>query len=81
MPTIALWRGMRRWGAVRIVDGLVALPFSAKTRERMEGLAEEAWDAGAEAGVWLARPGLVAVDRELTGRMTAAPWLPSIQPS
>ncbi|MHB8324715.1 MAG: Chromate resistance protein ChrB [Candidatus Dormibacteria bacterium] len=70
MPRIALWCQLPRVGALQIVE--VALPASPKTRERMEWLAEEAREAGGWASVWLARPGLIALERDLAGRMAAA---------
>ena len=53
---------------------MVALPASPKTRERMEWLAEEAREVGGWAGVWLARPGLIALERKLAGRMAASEY-------
>ena len=34
-PRITLWRKLRRLGVVQIVDGVVALPASADTREQL----------------------------------------------
>src|SRR3954470_6216916 len=56
-PRIALWRALRRLGVGQIVDGLVALPADARTREQLEWLAEAVTQAGGEASVWLAQPG------------------------
>ena len=56
-PRIALWRALRRLGAVQVLDGLVALPADSRTREQLEWLADEVLEAGGEASVWLARPG------------------------
>ena len=52
-PRIALWRKLRRLGVVQLVDGLVALPADARTKEQLEWLAEEVLDAGGEATVWV----------------------------
>ena len=71
-PRIALWRKLRRLGAVQLVDGLVALPASARTREQLEWLADEVVDAGGEAWVWVARAGSQAQERALLARMAAA---------
>lgn len=71
-PRIALWRALRRLGAVQLLDGLVALPADSRTREQMEWLADEALEAGGEASVWLARPGSAAHERALTMRMQEA---------
>jgi len=71
-PRIAVWRKLRRLGAVQVVDGLVALPMSARTREQLEWLADEVVDAGGEAWTWLARSGSVEQDDVLVGQLTDA---------
>jgi hypothetical protein len=71
-PRIAVWRKLRRLGVVQLVDGLVALPADARTKEQLEWLAEEVLDAGGEATVWVGRPGLAADERRLASRMAAA---------
>jgi len=70
-PRIALWRGLRRLGAVQLLDGLVALPADARTREQLEWLADDVIRAGGEASVWLAQPGSGAHERALAARMQA----------
>jgi len=71
-PRITVWRKLRRLGAVQVLDGLVALPADARTREQLEWLAEEVLDAGGEATVWLARLGSAAQERALAARMAEA---------
>jgi hypothetical protein len=71
-PRIAVWRKLRRLGVVQVVDGLVALPADARTREQLEWLADEVLDAGGEASVWLGRLGSGAQERALAGRMAEA---------
>lgn len=71
-PRIALWRRLKRLGAVQLLDGLVALPADAKTREQLEWAAEEVVDAGGDASIWTARPGTVAEERALAARMAQA---------
>src|SRR5438552_11956734 len=68
-PRIALWRRLRRLGVVQLVDGLVALPADARTKEQLEWLADEVIDAGGEATIWVGRPGSVADERRTTRRM------------
>jgi hypothetical protein len=70
-PRIAVWRKLKRLGVAQISDGLVALPADARTREQLEWIAEEVTEAGGTAGVWLARPGTPAQERELTATMAA----------
>ncbi len=68
-PRIALWRKLRRLGVVQLVDGLVALPADANTKEQVEWLADEILEAGGEAMVWLGRPGSASEERLLASRM------------
>jgi hypothetical protein len=58
-PRIALWRRLKRLGVVQLLDGLVALPADAKTREQLE------W-----ATLWIGRPGTAAEERSLAVRMS-----------
>ena len=71
-PRIALWRKLRRLGAVQVLDGLVALPLDARTREQLEWAADEVVEAGGEATVWLARAASAAQERDLVTRMAEA---------
>ncbi|KWX10764.1 chromate resistance protein, partial [Carbonactinospora thermoautotrophica] len=48
-PRIAIWRRLKRLGVAQIVDGLVALPADAYTREQMEWVAEQVVEAGGTA--------------------------------
>ncbi len=70
-PRIALWRALRRVGAVQMLDGLVALPADSRTREQLEWLADTVLEAGGEATVWLAQPASAAQERALAERMQA----------
>ena len=70
-PRIALWRKLRRLGAVQLQDGLIALPLDARTREQLEWLAEEVTDAGGQAAIWLAEPATAAQERALAQQMAA----------
>ena len=56
-PRIAVWRKLRKLGAVQLVDGLVALPADAATIEAFDWLADEVVDAGGESWTFQARPG------------------------
>ena len=69
-PRITLWRKLRRLGVVQIVDGVVALPASADTREQLEWLAEDVVGAGGEATIWLSEPATAAQHRALARAMT-----------
>ena len=71
-PRTTLWRRLRRLGVAQLSDGLVALPADARTREALEWLAEDVLAADGTAGLWLARPGTPAQERELAQAMAAA---------
>ena len=71
-PRIAVWRRLRRLGALQLVDGLVALPLDPTTRESLEWVADEIEQAGGEATVWLAEPAASTDERALTRRMADA---------
>ena len=71
-PRAALWRALRRLGALQIVDGLVALPAVERTQERLGWLADEVLEAGGEATVWVATLASPAQERDLHARMREA---------
>jgi hypothetical protein len=71
-PRSALWRKLRRLGAVQVLDGLAALPLDARNREQLEWLADEAVEAGGEATIWVGELGSAAQERELAARMAEA---------
>ncbi|HYL52794.1 MAG TPA: Chromate resistance protein ChrB [Acidimicrobiia bacterium] len=68
-PRIRVWRKLRRLGVVQLVDGLVALPASAKNREQFDWLADEILEAGGEAWTWSATPGSKEQQRTLAARL------------
>jgi hypothetical protein len=67
-PRIALWRRLRRLGAVQIGDGVAALPLDDRAREQFDWLADDVEQAGGEAIVWLAKPSTKAEQRLLERR-------------
>jgi hypothetical protein len=71
-PRIAVWRKLKRLGVAQVVDGLVALPLDARTKEQLEWLGDEIVDAGGEATIWTARLGSVRQERDLASRMAEA---------
>ncbi len=71
-PRTALWRKLRRLGAVQVLDGLAALPLDARNREQLEWLAEEVGEAGGEATIWVGELTSAAQERELATRMAEA---------
>src|SRR5881628_2356064 len=71
-PRSALWRKLRRLGAVQVLDGLAALPLDARNREQLEWLADEVVEAGGDATVWIAQTATAAQERALVARMADA---------
>jgi Protein ChrB, N-terminal len=71
-PRIAVWRRLRRIGAVQIVDGLVALPRDGRTQEQLEWLADQIAEADGEAAIWFASTASAAQERNLAERMAAS---------
>ena len=64
-PRIAVWRKLRRLGAVQLLDGLVGLPSDARTKEHLEWIADDVVAAGGEANLWIGRPATKAQQRAL----------------
>src|SRR5215218_8098082 len=71
-PRITVWRKLRRLGVVQILDGLVALPLDARTREQLEWIADEVIEAGGESSLWIAEASTTRVEREVVGEIAAA---------
>ncbi len=71
-PRIAVWRKLRRLGAVPLVDGLVALPADPTTIEAFDWVAEAVLEAGGEAWTWRAKPGSKGQNAELVERINDA---------
>jgi Protein ChrB, N-terminal len=71
-PRIAVWRKLRKLGALQLVDGFVALPVDPATVEAFDWLADEVIEAGGEAWTWRARPGSKQQQTALRDRVSAA---------
>jgi hypothetical protein len=71
-PRIAVWRKLRRLGALQLVDGLVGLPADAASVEAFDWLADEILEAGGEAWTWTARPGSKQQGDALRERLSGA---------
>jgi ChrB-like protein len=71
-PRITIWRKLRRLGVAQLLDGLVALPCDARTKELLEWVADEVLEAGGEAMVWVGRPGSSSDERRVAAGMVAA---------
>lgn len=71
-PRIAVWRRLKRLGVAQILDGLVALPFDARNKERLEWMADQVADAGGEATIWIGAPATRADEAALVGSLREA---------
>lgn len=71
-PRISVWRKLRRLGAAQLGDGLAALPNDARTKERLEWIADEVLEAGGDATLWIARTGSAGQERALASTMADA---------
>jgi len=65
---LAIWRRLKRVGAVLIHDAVWVLPADAKTREAFEWLAEEIEEQGGTAWVWEATGLSAEQDRKAVER-------------
>jgi ChrB-like protein len=70
-PRVTVWRKLARLGVAQLLDGLVALPADARTKEQLEWIADEVIEAGGEATVWVGRPGSGQQERAMAQRMAA----------
>ncbi|HYC32320.1 MAG TPA: Chromate resistance protein ChrB [Gemmatimonadales bacterium] len=68
---LAVWRRLRRLGAILLHDSLWLLPADAKTREAFEWLAEEIEEQGGTALVWEAASFDPAQDERIVARFRA----------
>jgi hypothetical protein len=71
-PRIAIWRRLKRLGVSQLLDGLVALPADAQTREQLDWVADEVISAGGTATVWVGRPVGSKNEREIVAAMKEA---------
>jgi len=71
-PRSAIWRKLKRLGAVQLADGLVGLPADARTREQLEWIAEDVVDHQGEALLWLGRPADPSGHQALVEQMNLA---------
>lgn len=65
---LAVWRRMRRLGAVLVNDAIWVVPAEPRTRESFEWLVQEIGDAGGSAYAWEASSLGGAQDQELVAR-------------
>jgi len=68
---LAIWRRVKRLGAILLHDTFWVLPADAKTREDFDWLAEEIEERGGSVMVWEARSGPSMQDAEVIRRFRA----------
>ncbi len=64
-PRVALWRKLKKLGAVLAHDAVWTLPATPATREQVRWLAQEIREAGGEAQAWVAQGELLEQDAHL----------------
>jgi hypothetical protein len=67
-PRVAIWRKLKKLGAILAHDAVWTLPNTAATREQVRWLAQEVREAGGEAQVWMAYGDLPGQDDALIAR-------------
>jgi ChrB-like protein len=67
-PRVALWRKLKKLGAVLAHDAVWTLPATVAIREQVRWLAQEIREAGGEAQVWVARGELPEQDAQFVAR-------------
>jgi hypothetical protein len=70
-PRIAVWRRLRRLGVAQLADGVVGLPWDARTQEQLEWVAEEVLEAGGESTLWRGRPTSARDEQRLVHHLAA----------
>src|SRR5437773_6627443 len=68
-PRIAIWRRLKRLGVAQLLDGLVALPLDARTRELLEWVADDVAAAGGQATIWIGRLASRADERSIISHL------------
>jgi hypothetical protein len=68
---VAIWRKLKRLGAVLLHDSIWVLPATPRTREHVQWLAVEVRDRGGTALVWESTSILADQDRQLTALFLA----------
>lgn len=68
-PRISVWRKLKRMGVAQLGDGLVALPYDASTKERLEWVAHQVTESGGEATIWITTPTVRGFGRSLARRL------------
>lgn len=69
---LAVWRRLRRLGAVMLQDGLWVLPAGPDTREDFEWLSQEIQERGGAASLWEAKSLDPGTDADLASRFAEA---------
>jgi hypothetical protein len=64
-PRVALWRKLKKLGAVLAHDAVWTLPATPATREQMRWLAQEIREAAGDAQVWIAHEELLGQNAQL----------------
>jgi len=71
-PRIAIWRKLKALGVAQLIDGAVALPEDARTREHLEWIADQVLEAGGTALLLRAETLSKADEHALAASLAAA---------
>jgi len=55
-PRVAVWRKLKRLGAILFQNTVWVLPYTPRTLEQLQWLAVEITEMGGEAAIWESRP-------------------------
>lgn len=64
-PRVALWRKLKKLGALLTHDAVWTLPSTSATREQVRWLTQEIREAGGDAYVWIAREELQGQNEQI----------------
>jgi hypothetical protein len=70
-PRVAVWRKLKKLGALLLHDAVWVLPARAALVEHFRWLASEIGEAGGEALIWIAEQGLPGQDDSLVAQFQA----------
>src|SRR6266567_3433727 len=69
-PRIAVWRRLKRLGVAKLLDGLVALPHYARSKEQLEWVADDIAAAGGETTMWIGQLASLADERAIVRELS-----------
>jgi len=65
-----VWRRLKRLGVAKLLDGLVALPHDARSKEQLEWVADDIAAAGGETTMWIGQLASLADERAIVRELS-----------